>query len=70
MDKTGIILIILNSVNFRVGKKDVRGYKGTRVKRTMVTTIVCISGDGRCLNPMVIWHASATRLRIGDTNCC
>jgi hypothetical protein len=42
-------------------KYDKRDYRGARVKRTSVTAIECISGDGRYLNPMIIWPASTHR---------
>jgi hypothetical protein len=57
MDETGVMLSMLNSVKVLVGKDDIRGYRGARVKRTMVTGVECISADGRCLNPMIIWPA-------------
>ncbi|KAF2175943.1 DDE-domain-containing protein, partial [Zopfia rhizophila CBS 207.26] len=62
---------MLNSVKVLVGKDDTRGYRGARIKRTMITAIMardlgsnsieCISADGRCLEPMVIWPASTYR---------
>lgn len=70
MDETGVMLSMPNSVKVLVGKNDMRGgrrggrrssRRGARVKRTMVTAIECISADGRCLNPMVIWPASTYR---------
>jgi hypothetical protein len=61
MDETGVILSMPGSVKVLVGKDDMRDYRGARVKRTMVTAIECISGDGRYLNPMVIWPASTHR---------
>ena len=61
MDETGIMLSMLNSVKVLVGKDDTRGYRGARVKRTMVTAIECISADGRCLKPMIIWPATTHR---------
>ena len=61
MDETGIMLSMLNSVKVLVGKDDTRDYRGARVKRTMVTAIECISADGRCLNPMIIWPATTHR---------
>ena len=61
MDEMGIMLSMLNSVKVLVGKNDTRGYRGARVKRTMVTAIECISADGRCLNPMIIWPATTHR---------
>jgi hypothetical protein len=54
MDETGVMLSMLGSVKVLVGKDDVRDYRGARVKRTIVTAIECISGDGRYLNPMII----------------
>jgi hypothetical protein len=61
MDETGVMLSMLGSVKVLVGKDDMRDYRGARVKRTMVTAIECISGDGRYLNPMIIWPATTHR---------
>jgi hypothetical protein len=61
MDETGVMLSMLGSVKALVGKNDTRSYRGARVKRTMVTAIECISGDGRHLNPLIIWPASTHR---------
>jgi hypothetical protein len=61
MDETGIMLSMLGSVKVLVGRDDLRKYRGARVKRTVVTAIECISGDGRYLDPMVIWPASTHR---------
>ena len=61
MDETGVMLSKLNSVKVLVSKDNKRGYRGARVKRTTVTAIECVSGDGRCLNPMIIWPASTHR---------
>ena len=61
MDEIGIMLSMLNFVKVLVGKNDTRGYRGARVKRTMVTAIECISADGKCLNPMIIWPATTHR---------
>jgi hypothetical protein len=52
---------MLGSVEVLVSKHDKRKYKGARVKRTTVTAIECISGDGRYLNPMIIWPATTHR---------
>ena len=54
MDEMGTMLSMLNSVKVLVGKDDTQGYRGARVKRTMVTAIECISADGKCLKPMII----------------
>lgn len=61
MDETGIILNMLGSAKVLVSKDNMRGYRGARVKRTVVTAIECISGDGRYLNPMIVWPASTHR---------
>jgi hypothetical protein len=61
MDETGVILSMPGSVKVLVNKHDIRDYRGARVKRTTVTAIECISGNGRYLNPMIIWPASTHR---------
>lgn len=61
MDETGVMLSNLGSVKVLVGKDDLRDYRGTGVKRTMVTAIECISADGRPLQPLIIWPASTHR---------
>lgn len=61
MDETRMMLSMLNSVKVLVGKHDMQRYRGARVKRTMITAVECISGDGRCLGPMIIWPASTHR---------
>jgi hypothetical protein len=61
MDETGVMLSKLGSVKVLVGKNDMRNYRGARVKRTNVTVVECMSADGRCLDPMVIWPASTHR---------
>lgn len=61
MDETGVMLSMLGYVRVLVSKDDRRKYRGARVKRTTVTAIECISGDGRYLHPMIIWPATAHR---------
>lgn len=61
MDETGVMLSKLGSVKVLVATNDVRDYRGTRVKRKMVTAVECISADGRYLKPMIIWPASTHR---------
>jgi hypothetical protein len=58
IDETGVLLCMLGSVKVLVSKNDARNYRGAGVKRTMVTAIECISADGRCLSPLIIWPAS------------
>jgi hypothetical protein len=52
---------LLTSVKVLVSKDDQRDYRGARVKRTMVTTIECVSANGKCLKLMIIWPASTHR---------
>jgi hypothetical protein len=54
IDETGVVLSMLGLVEVLVGKDDMRDYRGARIKRTMVTTIECIGGDGRFPNPMIV----------------
>jgi hypothetical protein len=61
IDETGVILSMLGSVKVLVSKNDMRSYRGARVKRKLVTAIECISGDGRYLNPLIIWPATTHR---------
>lgn len=61
MDETGVMLSMLGSVKVLVGKDDMRTSRGARVKRKLVTAIECISGDGRYLNPLIIWPATTHR---------
>jgi hypothetical protein len=61
MDETGVMLSMLGSIKVLTGRKDLRDYRGARVKRTVVTAIECISADGGYLKPMVIWPASTHR---------
>jgi hypothetical protein len=61
MDKTRVMLSKLRSVKVLAGRKDLRDYRGARVKRTEVTAIGCISANGRYLISMVIWPATTHR---------
>jgi hypothetical protein len=61
MDETGVMLSMPGSVKVLVGKDDRRDYRGARVKRTTVTAIDYISGDGRYLNLIIIWPATTYR---------
>jgi DDE superfamily endonuclease len=61
IDETGVLLSMLTSLKVLVGKDDARAYRGAGVKRTMVTAIECVSVDGRCLHPMIIWPAATHR---------
>jgi hypothetical protein len=48
------MLFILGLVKVLVSKYNRRDYKGTRVKRIIVTTIEYISTNSRYLNPIII----------------
>jgi hypothetical protein len=61
VDETGVMLSMPGCVKVLISKEDLRGYRGARVKRTVVTAIECISADGRPLNPMIIWPATTHR---------
>ena len=61
MDETGVLLSVLNSLKVLVGKNELRDYRGAGVKRTLITAIECVSADGRCLHPLIIWPAATHR---------
>jgi hypothetical protein len=45
---------MLGSIKVLIGKDDIQDYRGIGVKRTMVTTIECISANSRSLLPLII----------------
>jgi hypothetical protein len=54
------MLSMLNYVKVLVGKDDTHAYIGARVKRTIITTVECISADGRCSSTFefgFVWHS-------------
>jgi len=61
MDETGVLLSILNSLKVLVSKSELKDYRGAGVKRTLITAIECVSADGRCLYPLIIWPAATHR---------
>jgi hypothetical protein len=61
IDETGILLSFLASRKYVIHKDDWRKCRGATVKRTLVTAVECISADGRCLSPLIIWPASTHR---------
>jgi hypothetical protein len=61
MDETGILPSALTARKFLVSAEDVKKYRGAGVKRTLVTAVECVSADGRCLDPLIIWPASTHR---------
>ena len=58
IDKTGVLLSVLNSLKVLVSKNELRNYRGVGVKRTLITAIECVSIDGRYLHPLIIWPAT------------
>jgi len=54
IDKTSIILSTLNSIKVLISKDNKRGYRGTRIKRTIIIAIEYVSIIGRYLNPIII----------------
>jgi hypothetical protein len=54
IDETGVMLCKLGFVKVLIGKDDPRDYRGAGVKRTIMTTIECISANGRSLLPIII----------------
>ena len=61
MDETGVLLSVMGSLRVLVSSKELRKYRGTAVKRTNITAVECISADGRCLDPIIIWPAVTHR---------
>ena len=61
MDETGVLLSVMSSLKVLVSEHDLRTYRGAGVKRTLVTAIECISADGRCLDPLIVWPAVTHR---------
>ena len=61
MDETGVLLSVLNSLKVLVGRDDLRKHRAVAVKRSLVTAVECISADGRCLTPLIIWPAATHR---------
>jgi hypothetical protein len=55
------MLSMPSSVKVLVGKKDLRGYRGGRVKRAVVTAIECVSASCRYIKPMIVGPASTHR---------
>ena len=51
----------LNSTNVLAGKDKKRGYKGACARRTTITVIECVNGNGRYLNTTITWPASTHR---------
>jgi DDE superfamily endonuclease len=61
MDETGIAFSRSASRKVLLQKNDLRRHRGAGSNRTQVTAIECISADGRCLDPLIIWPTSTIR---------
>lgn len=61
MDETGVAISRLAARKFLTHRNDLRRDRGTGSNRTQVTAIECISADGRCLDPLIIWPTSTLR---------
>ena len=48
------MLSILNFIKVFISKNNIQGYKGARVKQTIVTTIKYIFANNKCLNFIII----------------
>lgn len=61
MDETGTMLSLLTSGKYVVSGETPTKYRGTGTNRNLVTSVECISADGRCIDPLIIWPASTQR---------
>jgi hypothetical protein len=61
MDEIDVLLSVLSSLKVLVSRNDLRNHRGAGVKRTLVTAIECVSADGRCIPPLIIWPTSTHR---------
>jgi hypothetical protein len=55
VNETGVLLSDLNTVEVIVSHSDARRNCRVGLRRTMITAVECISADGRCLGPLIIW---------------
>src|SRR5437762_10359532 len=61
MNKTDVLLNVLSSLKVLVSKHDLRNCRGAKIKRILVIAIKCVSADGRCLAPLIVWSAFTHR---------
>src|SRR5947209_6919544 len=78
MGETGVLLSVMNSLKVLVSTKDPRKYRGTVIKRALITAIEYISADDRHLDPLINWlsripiskyHYKSTCFRKNDPSC-
>lgn len=55
MNETGILISDLTTMKALVSRGDAQSRRGVGLRRTMITAVECISADGRCLPPLIIW---------------
>jgi hypothetical protein len=60
MNKTGVLLSVLCFFKVLISKNDLN-YRGTGVKRTLITAIEYISVNGRSLYSLIIWPAVTSK---------
>lgn len=61
MDETGVMLSILRLSKYLVSSDIEKTYRGTSLKRTLITVVECISADGRSLPPLIIFPSTNLR---------
>lgn len=61
MDETGVLISFQGSLKVLVGRDELRTSRPSCVQRKLITAIECISADGRCLDPLIIWPAVTHR---------
>ncbi|KAM3413773.1 hypothetical protein BST61_g10457 [Cercospora zeina] len=61
MDETGVMLDELDTVKVLIARGDKEQRRGRAVKRVMITAVECVSADGRCLPPLIIFPGKALR---------
>ncbi|EUC37375.1 hypothetical protein COCVIDRAFT_107668 [Bipolaris victoriae FI3] len=54
MDKTGNVLFTLSCIVVLVSKNNQQDYRGISIKRTMLSTIECVSASGEHSHPITI----------------
>jgi hypothetical protein len=61
MNKTGVMLSMLDLLKVLVIRDDQWNHKGAGIKRNIVTAIECVSVKSRALMPPIIWPSSTNR---------
>jgi hypothetical protein len=61
IDKTGVLLNILNLLKVLVGRHELKTYRKAGVKHILITAIEYISANSRYLHLLIIWPAAIYR---------